>query len=199
MGGGFAWVRFLLGVDLSVYYSPFNMIQYSVIEMSKTMDNLAAAFAGESQANRKYLAFAKRADDEGYPQVAKLFRAAAAAETVHAHNHLRIMGGIHTTKENIMEAINGETYEFNDMYPDFLKVAEEEGEKQAVWSFDIANEVEKIHADLYKKASVALNKDSDLETVDYYVCSVCGNTVEGNPPDKCPICKAGKKAFDKVD
>lgn len=199
MGGGFAWVRFLLGVDLSVYYSPFNMIQYSVIEMSKTMDNLAAAFAGESQANRKYLAFAKRADDEGYPQVAKLFRAAAAAETVHAHNHLRIMGGIHTTKENIMEAINGETYEFNDMYPDFLKVAEKEGEKQAVWSFDIANEVEKIHADLYKKASVALNKDSDLETVDYYVCSVCGNTVEGNPPDKCPICKAGKKAFDKVD
>jgi len=199
MGGGFAWVRFLLGVDLSVYYSPFNMIQYSVIEMSKTMDNLAAAFAGESQANRKYLAFAKRADDEGYPQVAKLFRAAAAAETVHAHNHLRIMGGIHTTKENIMEAINGETYEFNDMYPDFLKVAEEEGEKQAVWSFDIANEVEKIHADLYKKASVALNKDSDLETVEYYVCSVCGNTVEGNPPDKCPICKAGKKAFDKVD
>jgi len=199
MGGGFAWVRFLLGVDLSVYYSPFNMIQYSVIEMSKTMDNLAAAFAGESQANRKYLAFAKRADDEGYPQVAKLFRAAAAAETVHAHNHLRIMGGIHTTKENIMEAINGETYEFNDMYPDFLKVAEEEGEKQAVWSFDIANEVEKIHADLYKKASMALNKDSDLETVDYYVCSVCGNTVEGNPPDKCPICKAGKKAFDKVD
>jgi len=199
MGGGFAWVRFLLGVDLSVYYSPFNMIQYSVIEMSKTMDNLAAAFAGESQANRKYLAFAKRADDEGYPQVAKLFRAAAAAETVHAHNHLRIMGGIHTTKENIMEAINGETYEFNDMYPDFLKVAEEEGEKQAVWSFDIANEVEKIHADLYKKASMALNKDSDLETVEYYVCSVCGNTVEGNPPDKCPICKAGKKAFDKVD
>ena len=199
MGGGCAWVRFLLGVDLSVYYSPFNMIQYSVIEMSKTMDNLAAAFAGESQANRKYLAFAKRADNEGYPQVAKLFRAAAAAETVHAHNHLRIMGGIHTTKENIMEAINGETYEFNDMYPDFLKVAEEEGEKQAVWSFDIANEVEKIHADLYKKASMALNKDSDLETVDYYVCSVCGNTVEGNPPDKCPICKAGKKAFDKVD
>lgn len=186
-------------VDLSVYYPPFYMIQYSVIEMTKTMDNLAAAFAGESQANRKYLAFAKRADNEGYPQVAKLFRAAAAAETVHAHNHLRIMGGINTTKENIMEAINGETYEFNDMYPDFLEVAKEEGEKQAVWSFDIANEVEKIHADLYKKASEALNKDNDLEAVDYYVCNVCGNTVEGNPPDKCPICKAGKKAFDKVD
>ena len=186
-------------VDLSVYYPPFYMIQYSVIEMTKTMDNLAAAFAGESKANRKYLAFAKRADNEGYPQVAKLFRAAAAAETVHAHNHLRIMGGINTTKENIMEAINGETYEFNDMYPNFLEVAKEEGEKQAVWSFDIANEVEKIHADLYKKASEALNKDNDLEAVDYYVCNVCGNTVEGNPLDKCPICKAGKKAFDKVD
>jgi len=192
-------VKSLQIVDLSVYYPPFYMIQYSVIEMTKTMDNLAAAFAGESKANRKYLAFAKRADNEGYPQVAKLFRAAAAAETVHAHNHLRIMGGINTTKENIMEAINGETYEFNDMYPNFLEVAKEEGEKQAVWSFDIANEVEKIHADLYKKASEALNKDNDLEAVDYYVCNVCGNTVEGNPPDKCPICKAGKKAFDKVD
>jgi len=192
-------VKSLQIVDLSVYYPPFYIIQYSVIEMTKTMDNLAAAFAGESKANRKYLAFAKRADNEGYPQVAKLFRAAAAAETVHAHNHLRIMGGINTTKENIMEAINGETYEFNDMYPNFLEVAKEEGEKQAVWSFDIANEVEKIHADLYKKASEALNKDNDLEAVDYYVCNVCGNTVEGNPPDKCPICKAGKKAFDKVD
>ena len=167
--------------------------------MTKTMDNLAEAFAGESQANRKYLAFAKRADDEGYPQVAKLFRAAAAAETVHAHNHLRIMGGIHSTKENILEAINGETYEFKNMYPGFLKVAAEEDEKQASWSFNVANEVEMIHADLYTKASKALEKDKDLESTDYYVCSVCGNTVEGNPPDKCPICKAGKKAFNKVE
>lgn len=184
---------------LSLYLSPRVFVQYSVIEMSKTMENLAAAFAGESQANRKYLAFAKRADDEGYPQIAKLFRAAAAAETVHAHNHLRIMGGIKTTKENIMEAINGETYEFKTMYPGFLDVAAEEGENQASWSFNIANEVEEIHAGLYQKASAALQKDSDLEKVDYYVCSVCGNTVEGNPPDKCPICKAGKKAFNKVE
>lgn len=167
--------------------------------MTKTMDNLAAAFAGESQANRKYLAFAKRADEEGFHQIAKLFRAAAAAETVHAHNHLRIMGGIHTTKENIQEAIDGETYEFKSMYPEFLEDAAEEGENQASWSFNIANEVEKIHANLYTKASGALRKDSDLETVDYYVCNVCGNTVEGNPPDKCPICKAGKKAFTKVE
>ena len=162
------------------------------------MENLATAFAGESQANRKYLAFAKRAEDEGYPQIAKLFKAAAAAETVHAHNHLRIMGGIHDTKENILEAIKGETYEFKTMYPEFLDVAAEEGENQASWSFNIANEVEKIHANLYKKASAALEKDSDLEATDYFVCEVCGNTVEGSPPDKCPICKAGKKAFTLV-
>ncbi len=166
--------------------------------MSKTNENLAEAFAGESQANRKYLAFAKRAEDEGYSQIAKLFKAAAAAETVHAHNHLRIMGGIHNTKENILEAINGETYEFKTMYPEFLDVAAEEGENQASWSFNIANEVEKIHAGLYQKASAALEKDSDLAATEYYVCAVCGNTVEGSPPDKCPICKAGKKAFTLV-
>ena len=167
--------------------------------MSKSIENLAAAFAGESQANRKYLAFATRADNEGYPQIAKLFRAAAAAETVHAHNHLRIMGGIKTTKENVMEAINGETYEFKTMYPDFLETAAEEGENQASWSFNIANEVEKIHAGLYQKASAALKNDSDLDKIDYYVCSVCGNTVEGHPPDKCPICNASKNAFNKVE
>lgn len=163
------------------------------------MENLAAAFAGESQANRKYLAFAKKAKDEGYPQIAKLFKAAAAAETVHAHNHLRIMGGIKSTKENIMEAINGETYEFKTMYPEFLDTAAEDGENQASWSFNIANEVEKIHADLYQKAAEALKINSDLKEEDYYVCEVCGNTVEGNPPEKCPICNAGVKAFKKVE
>ena len=167
--------------------------------MSKSMENLAAAFAGESQANRKYLAFAKKAEEEGYPQIAKLFKAAAAAETVHAHNHLRIMGGIKSTKENIKEAIDGETYEFKTMYPEFLEIAAQEGENQASWSFNIANEVEKIHAGLYQKASASLKKDSDLEAVEYYVCGVCGNTVEGHPPDKCPICKAGVKAFKKVE
>ena len=182
---------------LSLYLSPRVFLQYSVIKMSKTMENLAAAFAGESQANRKYLAFAKRADNEGYSQIAKLFRAAAAAETVHAHNHLRIMGGINTTKENIMEAINGETYEFKTMYPGFLDVAADEGENQASWSFNIANEVEKIHAGLYQKASAALKNDKDLEKVEYYVCEVCGNTVEGEATDKCPICGAPKETFFK--
>ena len=121
--------------------------------MSKSKENLAEAFAGESQANRKYLAFAKKAEEEGYPQIGKLFKAAAAAETVHAHNHLRIMGGINSTKENVLEAVAGETHEFTEMYPEFLEVAAEEGENQASWSFNIANEVEKIHAGLYTQAA----------------------------------------------
>ena len=167
--------------------------------MNKSKENLKGAFAGESQANRKYLAFAKKADDEGYPQVGKLFRAAAAAETVHAHNHLRIMGGIKSTAENLQEAISGETYEFKHMYPEFLKVAAEEGDNMASWSFNIANEVEKMHARLYQKAAESLKKNQDMPHIEYYVCNVCGNTVEGSPPDKCPICNAPKKSFFKVD
>ena len=167
--------------------------------MSKSKENLKAAFAGESQANRKYLAFAKKADEEGYPQIAKLFRAAAAAETVHAHNHLRVMGGIKSTAENIQEAIEGETYEFKQMYPKFLKVAAEEEYNQASWSFNVANEVEKIHAGLYMKAAESLKKNQDMPHVDYYVCKVCGNTVEGSPPEKCPICNAPAKSFLKMD
>ncbi len=167
--------------------------------MSKTKENLKAAFAGESEANRKYLAFAKKADDEGYPQIARLFRAASAAETVHAHNHLRIMGGIKSTEENLEEAIGGETYEFKEMYPGFLEVAAEEGENTASWSFNVANEVEKIHAGLYEAAAETIKKSQDLPHMDYYVCKVCGNTVEGSPPDKCPICNAPSKSFFKVD
>ena len=167
--------------------------------MSKTKDNLKAAFAGESEANRKYLAFAKKADEEGYPQIARLFRAASAAETVHAHNHLRIMGGIKSTAENLKEAIGGETYEFKEMYPEFLDVAAEEGENTASWSFNVANEVEKIHAGLYEAAAESIKKSRDLPHVDYYVCKVCGNTVEGNPPDRCSICNAPAKSFFKVD
>ena len=167
--------------------------------MSKSTENLAAAFAGESQANRKYLAFAKKAEEEGYPQIGKLFKAAAAAETVHAHNHLRIMGGINSTKENVKEAIAGETHEFKVMYPEFLEVAAQEGENQASWSFNIANEVEKIHAELYQRAAEALVAGEDMKIEDYYVCKVCGNTVEGEPTEKCPICNAGPKAFFEVE
>ena len=140
-----------------------------------TMDNLKEAFAGESQANRKYLAFAKKADAEGHTQIAKLFRAAADAETVHAHAHLRVMGGIKSTEENLKEAIEGETEEFEEMYPGFIEEAKAEDNTAAVITFENANAVEKIHADLYKKA---LENMVNNEEVDYYVCQVCGNTVE---------------------
>lgn len=164
--------------------------------MSKTEKDLKDAFAGESQANRKYLAFAKKAEQEGYKQVAKLFRTGAEAETVHAHNHLRILGEIKSTKENLQTAINGETYEFEKMYPEMIEDAKTEGEKSALQSFQYAYEVEKIHAELYKKALENLGKNPEI---DYYVCQVCGNTVEGDPPDKCPICGALKKMFKKID
>ena len=164
--------------------------------MSNTEKNLKEAFAGESQANRKYLAFAKKADDEGFKQIARLFRAAAEAETVHAHNHLRELGGIKSTKENLEEAINGESYEFQKMYPQMIKDAEAEGIKGALRSFNFANEVEKMHAELYKKALENIGKNPE---VDYYVCQVCGNTVENEPPDECPVCGAKKKMFKKVD
>ena len=160
-----------------------------------SIDNLKNAFAGESQANRKYLAFAKKAEEEGFKQVAKLFRAAAEAETVHAHNHLRVIGGIRSTKENIQEAINGETHEFKNMYPQMIEEAKKEDHKQALQSFGFANKVEKTHADLYQKALNNLGKN---ESVDYYVCQICGNTVENAAPDKCPICGASKSMFIKI-
>jgi rubrerythrin len=164
--------------------------------MSKTEQNLQEAFAGESQANRKYLAFSKAADREGYPGVAKLFRAAAEAETIHAHSHLRVLGGIRTTAENLKEAIAGETHEFTNMYPAMLEDAKAEGDKKAERSFDYANQVEKVHADLYQKALDNLDSAAD---VDYYVCPVCGYTCESEPPDSCPVCKAKKESFFKVD
>jgi rubrerythrin len=164
--------------------------------MSKTEQNLKEAFAGESQANRKYLAFAKKADQEGYPRIAKLFRAAAEAETVHAHAHLKALGGIQSTAENLKEAVAGETYEFKSMYPEMIETARSEGQKNAERSFVYANEVEKVHAELYQKA---LDNMDAPDTVDYYVCSVCGYTCEDEPPDSCPVCQSKAKAFSKVD
>ncbi|MGB9940320.1 rubrerythrin family protein [Methanosarcina sp.] len=159
-------------------------------------DNLKAAFTGESMANRTYLAFAKKADAEGYHQIAKLFRAAAAAETVHAFNHFQRMGGVGTTMENLKDAISGETYEFTKMYPEFIEEAKKEEDKRALWSFEVANQVERIHAALYEKA---LNEIGQNEEVDYHVCSVCGYTMEGEPHDKCPICGAAPSRFEKID
>jgi rubrerythrin len=163
--------------------------------MSKTQDNLMEAFAGESQANRKYLAFAQQADKEGHPQVARLFRAAAEAETVHAHAHLRTAGGINSTMDNLKEAIAGETHEFKSMYPEMIEKAKEEGNKAAERSFTYANEVEKVHAELYQKA---LDNVDSLEETDYFVCSVCGYTCEKEAPEKCPVCGAKSKAFFRV-
>jgi rubrerythrin len=164
--------------------------------MSKTKENLQEAFAGESQANRTYLAFSKKADKEGYTQIAKLFRAAAEAETIHAHAHLSAMGGIGTTQENLTEAIAGETHEFKHMYPAMIEESKQEGDKAAERSFSYANEVEKVHAGLYQKA---LENLDSLEEVDYYVCSVCGYTCEDEPPDTCPVCSSKAKVFFKVD
>jgi len=164
--------------------------------MSKTEANLKEAFAGESEANRKYLAFAKQADKEGHKQAAKLFRAAAEAETVHAHAHLRVLGGIRTTAENLEEAVAGETHEFKNMYPDMIETAKAEGNKAAQRSFEFANEVEKTHAALYQKI---LDNLGNNESVDYLICGVCGHTAENEAPEKCPVCGAGRKAFYKVD
>ncbi|MGD0803301.1 MAG: rubrerythrin family protein [Candidatus Bathyarchaeia archaeon] len=163
--------------------------------MSESIDKLMAAFAGESQANRKYLAFAKKAEEEGIPQVAKLFRAAAEAETVHAMNHLKIAGKVGMTVSNLDEAISGETFEYRQMYPEFLAIAQKEKNKQAEWSFNVANQVEEVHAGLYKKALEALKTKKPLPNVNYYVCKVCGNTVEGSAPDKCVVCGAPKAQF----
>jgi len=162
----------------------------------KTEKNLAEAFAGESQANRKYLAFAKKADEEGYPQAAKLFRAAADAETVHAHNHLRAMKGINSTKENLEAAVSGETFEFKDMYPKMIEEASAEDQSEARLSFNFANKVEAIHADLYQNYLDSLGNNADTPI---FVCQVCGNTVEGAAPDKCPICGNPKEIFNEIE
>lgn len=165
--------------------------------MSKTEQCLKEAFAGESQANRRYLAFAAKADQEGFPQAARLFRAAAEAETVHAHNHLRVLGGIKSTKENLQEAINGETHEFKKMYPEMIETAKGEGHKEAERTFQFANEVEKIHAQLYQ--SMLENLGKSQENFPYFVCSVCGYTSEKTAPTTCPVCGAKGEMFKRID
>jgi len=167
--------------------------------MSQTSDNLQEAFAGESQASRKYLYFAEKADEEGRKQLARLFRAASDAETVHARNHLKVMQGIKSTSDNLKAAIGGEHYEFTKMYPDFIKQADAEGDKKAHGTFDLANKVEKIHHSLYQTALNVLEKGQDIAEKPIYVCQYCGNTVEGEPPDRCPICGMPKKMFKRIE
>jgi rubrerythrin len=164
-----------------------------------TEDNLMAAFAGESQANRKYLAFAKKAEAEGLKQIAKLFRAAAAAETVHALAHFRVAGQVKHTVANLEAAMEGERYEFTTMYPEFIATAVAEGKKGAQTSFERANEVEQTHHGLYGEALAAARAGKDLPEADLYVCDVCGHTVVGEAPDECPVCGALRDKFRKVD
>ena len=163
--------------------------------MAETKQNLMDAFAGESQANRKYLAYADKADKEGFAQVAKLFRAAAHAETIHAHAHMRLAGKIGDTLANLEDAIAGETHEFTHMYPEMIKQAEAEGNKAAASYMKWVNAVEEVHANLYKKALAAKGKTED---VDYYVCTVCGYTHEGPHDGPCPVCNAPAKVFEKM-
>src|SRR5512147_2664680 len=165
--------------------------------MDRTTKDLMDAFDGESQANRKYLAFAVKADQEGFPQVARLFRAAADAETVHAHNHLRALNGIRGTKENVQEAIAGETHEFKKMYPEMIEAAKAEGQTVAERSFSYANSVEKIHAQLYQ--SLLDNLAKTKENYSYYVCPVCGFTAEKEAPGTCPVCGTKGSMFRKID
>lgn len=163
-----------------------------------TEKNLKEAFAGESQANRMYLAFAKKAESDGYPQIAKLFRAAAAAETAHAHAHFRVMGGVKDTAANLQAAIDGEGYEFQKMYPGFVSEAESEKNAPAAVSFRNALAVEKIHHDLYSEALASLRQGKDLAKQDIFVCEICGNTVYGHAQDMCSVCGATKENFTKV-
>lgn len=165
--------------------------------MTKTEEFLKDAFAGESQANRTYQAFAVKADKEGHSQAAKLFRAAAQAEAVHASNHLRAMKAIKSTKENLQSAIAGEDHEWETMYPEMIDTAKSEGRKDAEMSFYFANEVEKVHSQLYNKLLAGLATSN--ESFPYYVCPYCGNTVEREPPEKCSVCGAEKGLFKRID
>jgi rubrerythrin len=165
--------------------------------MATAEQYLMEAFAGESQANRKYLAFAEKARQEGYAQAARLFRAAAEAETVHAHNHLRALKGIKGTDENLKEAIAGETHEFKSMYPEMIEQAKAEGHKDAQRSFHFALEVEKVHGRLYQEMLDSLG--TTQEEYPYYVCPVCGYTAEREAPETCPVCGAKGSMFKRIE
>ena len=165
--------------------------------MSKTLEGLKEAFSGESEANMRYLAYAKQADKENQPQIARLFRAVAYAELIHAHNHLRVMNGIEATDANLKTAIELENYEVATMYPEFMGYAEEEGDKKALRTFTWAYEVEKGHEELLKQALETMGASvGDLEI---WVCPACGHTHVGVRPEKCPVCGMPGERFEKVD
>lgn len=167
--------------------------------MGNTNENLQQAFAGESQANRRYLFYAEKADEAGNKQIARLFRAAAEAETVHARNHLGVLGGIKSDRENLKAAVVGENYEFTEMYPGFIEQAKKENNKAAAGSFDMANKVERIHHKLFQEALDSLESGKPFRDVPYFVCQVCGYTVEGEAPERCPICGAPRSKFKRIE
>ncbi|HMF33194.1 MAG TPA: rubrerythrin family protein [Candidatus Lokiarchaeia archaeon] len=168
--------------------------------MPDTDENLHTAFAGESQANRKYLAFAKKAEQEGYPNVGRMFKAISEAETIHAMNHFQAMGAIKGTADNLETAMGGEHYEVNEMYPPMLEAAQEEEQKAAIRSFGAALATEKVHEGMYQNALTCVTEGSDIEPVTYWVCPICGQTFEGDDiPDKCPVCNAPKAKFMKFE
>jgi len=163
-----------------------------------TMDNLKEAFAGESQANRKYLAFAQKAQAEGFPNIGRLFMAVAEAETIHALKHLQVMKGVGSTADNLKEAIDGEHHEFEHMYPAFIAEAEKEGNQAARMSFHLANEVEKIHHQLYEKTLTALAEGKDISVTGFFICPVCGYVEENEAPGRCPVCGAPGTSFKQM-
>lgn len=165
--------------------------------MPTTTDNLSEAFAGESQAFQKYSAFAKKAERDGFVNIAKLFKTTAAAEQVHAEGHLKALELIASTAENLQGAINGETYEYTEMYPPMTEQADEEGHK-AKTMFRFAQGAEKVHAEIYGKALEAVQKGVDLDVSDFYLCPICGYIELGQPPEKCPVCGALAKVFKTV-
>lgn len=160
-----------------------------------TEKNLQDAFAGESQAHMKYLAFAKKAEDEGKPNIAKLFKAIAFAEQVHAINHLKTLGNLGSTEENLQTAIDGENFEVEEMYPAYDAVAKLQTEKDAIRSIHYAIEAEKIHAAMYTEARQAVKEGKDINIDSVYICPVCGYTVEGEAPDNCPVCGVPQNKF----
>jgi rubrerythrin len=160
-----------------------------------TEENVKAALAGESQAHIKYLAFAFRAAVDKLPNIARAFQAAALSEQIHASNHLKTLGGLKTTADNLVDARGGENFEVEEMYPAYIKVAEAQGEKTALTYFNYALEAEKVHGGIYQRAKEAVAKGQDLPAVPLHVCGVCGFTMEGTAPDKCPLCGTPKEKF----
>lgn len=161
----------------------------------KTAENLMTAFAGESQANRKYLAFALKAEKEGFNTIARLFRAIAEAETIHALKHLEVAGKVGSTLENLTAAVDGEQYEFNTMYPEFIQTAKTEKQDKALRSFEYANEAEKVHGKTFQELTTLAGEGKDADDKEIHLCPVCGWVGRGEAPDRCPICNTAAKMF----